>query len=87
MDKVFYAGRCPVCRSYGRLEFDKDVTNDECIIICEECFAEWKNPQDAIRNINGRRCTVKEKVRRATFHEIKALGWDKFIVEDGEEGI
>ena len=81
MEEIFYVGECPICRGYGRLEIDKDVTNNEYLIICEECLAEWKNPQDALKNINGQRCFKKGEIRSATFNEIKSLGWDKFIVD------
>lgn len=81
MEEIFYIGQCPICRKYGRLEIDKDVTNNEYLIICEECLAEWKNPQDALKNINGQRCFEKGEIRSATFNEIKNLGWDKFIVD------
>ena len=81
MERIYYVGQCPICRVYGRLEIDKDVTNNEYMVICEECLAEWKNPQDALRNVNGQRCFAKGKVRGATIEEIKALGWDEFIVK------
>ena len=89
MSKIFYVGKCPVCWSYGRLEVDKDVTNNEYIVICEECLAEWKTPQDALRNANGQRRSFTggevRNVRNATYDEIKELGWDRFIVEILEE--
>lgn len=81
MEEIFYVGQCPICREYGRLEIDKDVTNNEYLIICEEYLAEWKNPQDALKNINGRRCFENGEIKGATFNEIKSLGWDKFIVD------
>ena len=80
MNRIYYVGNCPICCGYGRLEIDKDVTYNEYIVICEECLAEWKNPQDALRNVNGRRCSAKGAVRGATIEEIKDLGWDQFIV-------
>ncbi|MDO5539037.1 MAG: hypothetical protein Q4F83_03030 [Eubacteriales bacterium] len=74
MEEIFYVGQCPICREYGRLEIDKDVTNNEYLIICEECLVEWKNPQDALKNINGWRRFGKGEIRSATFNEIKSLG-------------
>ncbi len=35
-------------------------------------------------NVNGQRCFAKGEVRGATIEEIKALGWDKFIVNTKE---
>ncbi len=89
MGKIFYAGQCPVCWSYGRLEMDKDVTDNEYLVIFEECHAEWKNPQDALRNVNGQRRNFARgevrNVRESTYDVIKDLGWDRFIVEIWEE--
>ncbi|MDE6434655.1 MAG: hypothetical protein K2L07_10570, partial [Lachnospiraceae bacterium] len=82
MEEIFYVGWCPICRKYGRLEINKDVTNNEYLIRCEECLAEWKTPQDALKNINGQRCSKEREIRSATLNEIKSLGWDKFIVEN-----
>lgn len=85
MGKIYHVGQCPICCGYGRLEINKDIINNEYLVICEECLAEWHNPQDALRNVNGRRCFVKGKMRNATFDEIKALGWDEFITDIQEE--
>lgn len=82
--KDIYVGQCPICRGYARLEIDKDVTNDEYMVICEECLAEWKDPQSALRNVNGQRWFAKGEVRGATIEEIRALGWDEFIVNNEE---
>lgn len=84
MEKIYYVGQCPICFHYGRLEIDKEVTNNEYFVMCEECLAEWKNPQSALKNVNGKRCFTKGKVRAATIEEIKALGWDKYIVNTEE---
>lgn len=80
MEEKFYVGQCPICREYGRLEINKDITNNEYVIMCEECLAEWKNPQDALKNVNGQRYLKRGEIRSATFSEIKSLGWDKFMV-------
>ena len=85
MGKIYYTVNCPVCCKYGRLEINKDITNNEYILICEECLAKWKSPQDALEHRNGQRNFGTGKVRAATLDEIKALGWDKFIVDVGEE--
>lgn len=79
MEKIYYVGNCPICCKYGRLEIDKDVTNNEYIVICEECYAEWKTPQDAFKNVNGQRCFENGEYRAAILDEIKSIGWDKFI--------
>lgn len=81
MEEIYYVGDCPICLEYGRLEIDKDVTNDKYFVMCEECCAEWKTPQEAFQNINGRRVPYYGAVvRSATWDEIKEIGWDKFVI-------
>ena len=81
LEGIYYIGQCPTCGKYGRLEIDKDIADNKYLIICEECLAEWDSPQDAIKNINGRRDSCHERrIRNASFDEIKDIGWDKFIV-------
>ncbi len=80
MNKIFYIGQCPICRGYGRLEVDKDISNNEYLIMCDECFAEWNSPQEALKNINGHRENIKKGlVRSATWQEIMSMGWEIFI--------
>jgi hypothetical protein len=84
MEKTFYIGPCPLCRDYGRLEIDWDVSANRCIVVCEECLAEWASPQEAEQNRGGRRCeggSGLPSLRSATLREIKAAGWDKFIAD------
>lgn len=85
MSKIFYVGQCPICREYGRLEIDKYIMKNECIVICEECLAEWKNPEEALKNVNGKRGGEKGVAIPASFDEIKALGWDRFVTKIVEE--
>ena len=82
LEEIYYIGQCPICRGYGRLEIDKDFIDNEYLVMCEECLAEWKTPQDALNNINGRRCSCPEaRVRSASLDEIREMGWEKFIVD------
>ena len=81
MEKKYYVGQCPICHEYGRLEICKNEYNNQYLVICDECLAEWKNPEDALKNINGHRESIKKgRVLNATFDEIKKIGWDRFIV-------
>ena len=81
MEKNYYVGRCPICGYYGQLEVCKNEKNNQCLVMCDEYLAEWKNPEDALQNINGHRGSIQEgKVVNATLDEIIKIGWDKFIV-------
>lgn len=81
MGENIYVGKCPVCRGYGMLEVVVDTNSNDFSVMCEECSAEWKNPEDALRNIKGFRGTFAgQKVRNATLEEIKRIGWQKYIV-------
>ena len=81
MEKTYYVGRCPICGYYGQFEVCKNVKNNQYLVMCDDCLAEWKNPEDALQNINGHRGSIQEgKVVNATLDEIIKIGWDKFIV-------
>ena len=58
MDIIPYIGICKVC-NYGMLEINFDIMKNDCSIMCDECFAEWNNPEDALRNVNGFRESYK----------------------------
>lgn len=82
MEKIYYAGQCPICHEYGRLEICKDVGNNQYLVICDECFGEWNNPEDTLNNIIGHRESIKKgEVLSATLDDIKNIGWDRFIVD------
>jgi len=83
MSKNKYIGECPVCNGCGMLEVVIDVDSLDCSIMCDECLAEWKTPDEALKNINGFRSdfTVK-KVRIATIEEIRNAKWEKYIIKD-----
>ena len=39
----------------GLLEIAKDKLTKKIFICCDECEAEWNNPEDALKGINGTR--------------------------------
>jgi len=46
-----------------------------------ECLAEWKCPEDALKNVNGfRKSYKKAETRLATIDEIKNCGWDRYLL-------
>ena len=50
--------------------------------MCEECLAEWNNPEYALKNVNGfRKAYTEVEARTATIEEIKEAGWEKYILE------
>lgn len=49
--------------------------------MCDECLAEWKNPEDALKNANGfRKSYIEVEAKTATIEEIKEMGWEKYIL-------
>ena len=76
----YYIGKCPICNEYGMLEIVVDIKNKGCSVLCDECSAEWKHPEDAIKNINGKRnFSSSQEVEDATYEDIKKAGWEKYI--------
>lgn len=81
MDGNVYIGNCPICHGYGMLEVVIDPVHLTGAVMCDECCTEWKNPEEAYKNINGQRKAFSGvKYRDATIEEIRQLGWDKYIV-------
>ncbi len=80
MDSPIYVGKCPVCHEYGMLEVVINVSSGVCSVMCDECYIEWKNPEEAINNINGsREINQNVRVRTAKMEEVKEQGWEKYV--------
>ena len=81
MDTMPYIGVCKVC-NYGMLEIHYNFIKEVYSIMCDECLAEWTNPEDALKKVNGFRKTyTKAEVRVATIEEIKEVGWEKYVLK------
>ena len=80
---IYFIGNCPVCCDYGMLEILFNFKKKKCSITCEECLAQWNNPEDALKGVNGFRKSYPEaEARTATIEEIREAGWEKYIVEE-----
>ena len=80
MDNPIYIGNCPTCHEYGMLEVVVNIKTHFCSVMCDECCAEWKTPEDAVNNMNGfREFNSTTRVRTATMEEIIGQGWEIFI--------
>ena len=51
---MYNIGYCKICKQ-GLLEIVKDKLTKKIFICCDECEAEWNNPEDALKGINGTR--------------------------------
>jgi hypothetical protein len=77
----YHIGKCPICGDYGMLEIIYNFKKKNCSIMCDECLAEWKNPEDALKNANGfRKSYIEVEAKTATIEEIKEMGWEKYIL-------
>jgi len=78
----FCVGACTVC-GVGLLEILMDMKHWKCLVVCDECFAEYKNPIHALNRIEGTRTSVSSiceiRVRLASLEEIQEAGWEKYI--------
>ena len=80
MAESIYIGACPICQGYGMLEVVISEQNNDCSIMCDECFVQWKNPEDALRNVKGYRdMTSGNIMRSATTDEVKTVNWERYI--------
>jgi hypothetical protein len=63
------------------LEIITYIKTKQCSIMCDECYAKWSNPENALKNNEGFRTTATEiTVRAATIEEIKEINWEKYII-------
>ena len=79
MNKEFYIGQCLVCHQ-GMLEIVKEKSTGKIFVSCDECEAEWENPEDALKNIKGTR-GKNGVVSGVALNEIQSLNWDKYIIK------
>lgn len=77
MNREYHIGQCLVCHQ-GVLEIVKEKTTGKIFVACDECEAEWENPEDALKKVNGTRGKYGS-VSGVTLNEIQALNWDKYI--------
>jgi len=77
----FYIGDCRICEICGMLEIMFNYDSNECSVMCNECFTEWKHPEDALSNVKGFiQDRKRAETRLATLDEIKKCGWDKYLI-------
>jgi hypothetical protein len=77
MKKEFFIGRCLICH-YGMLEIVKEKATGKIFIACDECEAEWANPEDALINKNGSRGKYGA-VSEVSADEINGLRWNSYV--------
>lgn len=75
---LYWVGNgCPVCGE-GCLAIIKDMKTNTFSIMCDDCDAEWREP-----NISEETRLPRDiehgKIKNATLEEIKELGWDGYI--------
>ena len=73
----YYIGVCKICHQ-GYLQIVKDIETNQLYVYCDDCEAEWSNPEDAILYHNGSR----EKyglISYPNYDEICNIGWEKYI--------
>lgn len=74
----FFIGNCPICHQ-GMQEILKECSTRKIYICCDECEAEWLNPEDTLINNHTSRFNFGISVS-ATIEEIEKKGWKKYIV-------
>ena len=70
---------CPICRQ-GAVEFVKEEATRVMFLCCDECEAEWDDPEDI--NITGKGFPFKYgRVVEPSLEDIQAKGWEKYIMK------
>jgi hypothetical protein len=73
----YWTGVCGDC-GQGQLVIAKSEDQKHFFIICDDCEAEWKNP-NMMRESRIPRYSDYKRVKNATLEEIRELGWEKYI--------
>ena len=76
--KHYYIGNCRICNQ-GMLEIVKEEDSNVLFVECDECEAEWKNPEDALNKKNGGRNQYSKSIGTC-YDEIKLIKWDKYLI-------
>lgn len=76
---MYNIGYCKICKQ-GLLEIVKDKLTKKIFICCDECEAEWHNPEDALKGINGTRNKHGE-IEYPTIEDILREKWSVSINE------
>ncbi len=77
MNKECFIGQCLVCHQ-GMLEIVKEKSTGIIFVACDECEAEWENPDDALKRVNGTRGKYGV-ILGVSLDEIQVKKWDKYI--------
>ena len=70
-------GSCYLCKQ-GMLMVEKEISSGKMILHCDECEAEWENPEDALKGENATRFKYG-RTTDPTYEEILAIGWGKYL--------
>ncbi len=83
MDNNYFKNKikwCPIC-DQGWVQIFKEKLSSKIVILCDECFSEWENPQ-AINRENSKASNSNDLIIDPTDEEIKKNGWDEFIIDN-----
>lgn len=75
--KNYRVAWCPVCNQ-GWVEIVKEEKSGLLYLCCDECEAEWTNPEEIRVCGKGSRCRFGQVVAPA-LEDIKAKGWERYI--------
>ncbi len=73
----YWSGICPVCGE-GRLFVMKQLGNGVLVLLCEECFVSWNNP-DAVAASECKE-GLDLRVVHATEADLRNAGWGKYTL-------
>jgi hypothetical protein len=64
----------------------KHPSTGNLLVMCDDCEAMWPSPEHALNNTNCIPHNGANKVVDPTYAEVKAAGWDKFLMIPVENG-
>lgn len=88
----FYTSFCPFCGMEGEVAFWRCSDGKTLVLMCDECNATWLNPLSVTSRsalfpaspdfiVDNLGCSLRgPKAGYATRDEIRAVGWEPFIL-------
>lgn len=81
MDNNYYKNKvkwCPIC-DQGWVQIFKEKSTKKLVLVCDECFSEWENPEFIART-NSLPSKSNDIILDPTDEEIENKGWATYVI-------
>lgn len=81
MENNYYKNKvkwCQIC-DQGWVQIFKEKTTQKLVLLCDECFSEWDNPETIIPS-NSISSKSNDLIIDPLDEEINEIGWSNYII-------